>query len=134
MITHDRRRGGKQGAPLPDASGALTDGRGAPGRIRTHGRALHGRQFGIEFLHALDRQRNAFDLESEVIETAAPSIPQRDIIKPDLAIPYRRRARGTLSIGGLHTEERLIKPGICRIIHAADGEVIDLGKHATGLL
>src|SRR6516165_11766134 len=84
----------------------------APRGVGTNRRPLHRRKIWIEFLHPFERERDAFNLESEVVQPATPAIAKRDVVEADLTIADRRRTSGALCVRGLHSEERLIEPGV----------------------
>jgi hypothetical protein len=50
---------------------------------------------------------NAFDLEAEVVQPAAPTIAKRDVIEANLTIADRCRPSRALRIRRLHSKQRL---------------------------
>src|SRR5690348_14281853 len=58
----------------------------AIGSIRTNGRTLQGRQFGVEFLHPRDGILDIVHLDAEMIQSAGAAVAPRNMSHPHITV------------------------------------------------
>src|SRR5262249_10483388 len=89
---------------------------------------LHGR---IALAHPFERGLDILYLEAEMVEAGRTPGAARIDVEADIAVTHRNRLGGADERRVPHAEHSLIEFAELGVIVAADGDVVDLGKHGA---